>query len=154
MLEFEEMDNSNEYVGKLDLCLNTTEEHFTVRSSINREKKKEKFNKEFTVLRRDKIIKYKKKTVMENSIDEAMPKSLYLSPLNNVINILQATVCNQLALNDTLHLTEFQKKRKYLQLFLLDLFNIKSWVIFYVQSVDMLNNYLLLINILINVPAF
>ena len=60
MLEFEEMDDLNEYVGNFGWCLNNTVEHFTVRSRINREKRNEWFNSELRVLRRHKIIKYKK----------------------------------------------------------------------------------------------
>ena len=68
MLEFEEMDDLNEYVGKFDWCLDNTVEHFTVKSRINREKRNVWFNSELRALRRHKNIKYKK-AVMENSID-------------------------------------------------------------------------------------
>ena len=51
-----------------DLNDYNTVEHFTVRSRINREKWNEWFNSELRVLRRDKIIKYKK-AIMGNSID-------------------------------------------------------------------------------------
>ena len=67
MLEFEEMDDVNDDVGKFDWCLDNTVEHFTVRSRINREKRNEWFNSELRVLR-DKIIKYGK-VIMENRID-------------------------------------------------------------------------------------
>ena len=39
MLEFEEMDDINEYVGKFDWCLDNTVEHFTLGSRLNREKR-------------------------------------------------------------------------------------------------------------------
>ena len=68
ILEFEEMDDVNEYVGKFDWCLDNTVKHFTVRLRINREKRNEWFNSEHRVLRRDKIIKYRK-TTTGNSID-------------------------------------------------------------------------------------
>ena len=55
------------YLGKFDL--DNTVEHFAVRSRINREKGIEWFNSEIRVLRRDKIIKYRK-AIIENSIDE------------------------------------------------------------------------------------
>ena len=68
MLEFEKMDDLNVYVGKFDWCFDNTVEHFTVRSRVNREKRNEWFNSEFRVLRRYKIIKYKK-VIMANSIN-------------------------------------------------------------------------------------
>ena len=68
MLEVREMVDLNEYVGKFDWCLVNCVEHFTVRLRINREKRNEFFNSELRVLRRDKIIKYKK-AIMGNSID-------------------------------------------------------------------------------------
>ena len=54
-----EIDDLNEYVNKFVLCLDNTVEHFTIRSRVNREKG--------MVLRRDKIIYYKK-AIMENML--------------------------------------------------------------------------------------
>ena len=59
MVEFKEMDDLDEYVGKFDWCLDNTVKHFTVRSRINREKRNEWLNSELRALRRHKIIKYK-----------------------------------------------------------------------------------------------
>ena len=78
MLEFQEMDSLNAYMGKLDWCLDNTQEHFTVRLRKNREKRIEWFNSEFRVLRMDKTI---------NRIQNRISTGFLLDNWNTVGNI-------------------------------------------------------------------